>query len=217
MSQNNSTPLKIKAKLGFHGVLDTELVKALTVAYNGLLHNPAFPNTPVDLAVYKAGIDTLSSLIADAEDGGTKAITAKDKQRVVMIKMYTLLGHYAESACNDDPAIFSTSGFTPVTTVRTAAKPLTEAKFGSIDRGSNSGEIVVKPQSEPGVLTFDVRFALESAGGVLGTWTVVTIAGPKKTTITGLTALGTYHFQIRAFGKVGGYTDWMDSKTLVCL
>jgi hypothetical protein len=217
MSQSNSTPLKIKAKLGFHGVLDTELVKALTVAYNGLLHNPAFPNTPVDLAVYKAGIDTLASLIVDAEDGGTKAITAKNKQRVVMIKMYTLLGHYAESACNDDPAIFSTSGFTPVTNVRTAAKPLTEAKFSWIDRGSNSGEIVVKPESQPGVLTFDVRFALEGTGGVLGAWAVITIAGAKKTTITGLTALGTYHFQIRAFGKVGGYTDWMDSKTFICL
>src|SRR5689334_8400668 len=161
---NNSTPLKIKAKLGFHGVLDSEVVKALGVAYNALLHNPAFPNPPVDLSVYKAGIDTLASLVVDAEDGGTKAIKAKDKQRIAMIKMYTLLGHYAEGACNDDPAIFSTSGFTPVTNVRAAAKPLTEAKFSSIDRGSNSGGIVVKPESQPGVLTFDVRFALESAG-----------------------------------------------------
>ena len=46
MMSNNSTPSKIKAKLGFHGVLDSEVVKTLTVAYNGLLHNPAFPNTP---------------------------------------------------------------------------------------------------------------------------------------------------------------------------
>ena len=216
MPNTNSTPSKIKAKLGFHGVLDSEVVKALTVAYNGLLHNPAFPNTPIDLAVYKAGIDTLAALVVDAEDGGKKAIKAKDKQRVVMIKMYTQLGQYAQSACNDDPAIFSTSGFTPVTNVRTAAKPLTEAKFNSIDRGNNGGEAAVKPAGQPGVLTFDVRYALEGAGGVLGPWTVVTIAGPRKTTITGLTVTGIYHFQIRAFGKVGGYTDWMDSKTFIC-
>ena len=213
---NNSTPSKIKAKLGFHGVLDSEVVKALTVAYNGFLHNPAFPNPPVDLAIYKAGIDTLAALVVDAEDGGTKAIKAKDKQRVVMIKMYTLLGQYAGSACNDDPAIFSTSGFTPLSNVRVAPKPLTEAKFSSIDRGNNSGEVVVKPEGQTGVLTFDVHFALEGAGGVLGPWTVVTIAGPRKTTITGLTVTGIYHFQIRAFGKVGGYTDWMDSKTFIC-
>ena len=215
MSNHNSTPSKIKAKLGLHGVLDSEVVKALTVAYNGFLHNPAFPNTPVDLAIYKAGIDTLAALVVDAEDGGTKAIKAKDKQRVVMIKMYTLLGHYAESACNDDPAIFSTSGFTPVLNVKTAPKPLTEAKFSSIDRGNNSGEVVVKPAGQTGVLTFDVHYALEGAGGVFGPWTVVTIAGPRKTTITGLTVTGIYHFQIRAFGKVGGYTDWMDSKTFI--
>ena len=213
---NNSTPSKIKAKLGFHGVLDSEVVKTLTVAYNGLLHNPAFPNTPVDLAIYKAGIDTLAALVVDAEDGGTKAIKAKDKQRVVMIKMYTLLGQYAGSACNDDPAIFSTSGFTPVSNLRMAPQPLTEAKFSSIDRGNNSGEVVVKPEGQTGVLTFDVRYALEGAGGVLGPWTVITIAGPRKTTITGLTVTGIYHFQIRAFGKVGGYTDWMDSKTFIC-
>ena len=53
---NNSTPSKIKAKLGLHGVLDSEVVKTLTVAYNGLLHNPAFPNTPVDLAIYKVNL-----------------------------------------------------------------------------------------------------------------------------------------------------------------
>ena len=215
MPNTNSTPSKIKAKLGLHGVLDSEVVKTLTVAYNGLLHNPAFPNTPVDLSVYKAGIDTLAALVVDAEDGGTKAIKAKDKQRVVMIKMYTQLGHYAGSACNDDPAIFSTSGFTPASSVKTKPKPLTEAKFSWIDRGNNGGEAAVKPEGQPGVLTFDVRFALEGAGGVLGPWTVVTIAGPRKTIITGLTVTGIYHFQIRAFGKVGGYTDWMDSKTFI--
>jgi hypothetical protein len=47
MPNTNSTPTKIKAKLGLHGVLDTEVVKALTLAYNGLLNNPAFPTTPV--------------------------------------------------------------------------------------------------------------------------------------------------------------------------
>src|SRR5438067_2251665 len=143
---NNSTPSKIKARLGFHGVLDSEVVKMLTVAYNGLLHNPTFPNTPVDLAIYKADIDTLAALIVDAEDSNTKAIKTKDKQRIVMIKMYTLLGHYLENACNDDPAIFNTSSFTPVSNVKTTPQPLTKAKFSSIDRRNNNGEIVVKPE-----------------------------------------------------------------------
>jgi hypothetical protein len=216
MPNTHSTPTKIKAKLGLHGVLDTEAVKTFTLAYNGLLNNPAFTNTPVDLAKYKAGIDSFAALVLDAADGGKKAIKAKDKQRVVVIKMYTQLGHYVEGACNDDPAVFATSGFTAVPNTRTAPQPLTEAKFNFIDRGPGSGQVVVKPEGQKGVLTFDVRYALEGAGGVLGPWTTVTIAGPRKTIITGLTMAGIYHFQIRAFGKLGGYTDWMDSKTFIC-
>src|SRR5215831_5738578 len=129
MEQTASTPTHIKAKLGMHGVSDMDFVKALIASYNGVLGNPAYPNPPFDLSVYKAGIDKFSALIIDAEDGGKKAISAKDKQRVVVIKMYTQLGHYVESACNDDPAVFHTSGFTQqAPKIRTAAQPLTEAK-----------------------------------------------------------------------------------------
>ena len=216
MPNTNSTPIKIKAKLGLHGVLDTEAVKTFTLAYNGLLKNPAFPTPPVDLDKYKSGIDSFAALVLNAADGGKTVIKAKDKQRVVVIKMYTQLGHYVEGACNDDPAVFATSGFTAVPNTRTAPQPLTEAKFSFIDRGPGSGQVVVKPEGQKGVLTFDVRYALEGAGGVLGPWTTVTIAGPRKTIITGLTMAGIYHFQIRAFGKLGGYTDWMDSKTFIC-
>jgi hypothetical protein len=41
---------------------------------------------PVDLVSYKAGIDKFSALIIDAEDGGKKATSAKDKQRVAVIE-----------------------------------------------------------------------------------------------------------------------------------
>ena len=215
MSNHNSTPTKIKAKLGLHGVLDSEVVKALTVAYNGLLHNPAFPNAPVDLAVYKAGIDTFASLIVDAEDGGTRAIKAKDKQRLVVIKMYALLGHYVEGACNGDLATFNTSGFTQaLKPVKTPPVPLTEAAFSSIDRGANSGDVVVQPLKQTGAVAFDVRYALQGAGGTLGPWTTVTTTKARKVKISGLTMAGIYQFQIRALGVLG-YTDWMDTKTFV--
>ena len=213
--KTNSTPTKIKTKLGLHKVSDTDTVKALMASYQGLLNNPKFPNLPVDLATYKSGIDLFSALIIDAEDGGKKAISAKDKQRVVVIKMYTLLGHYVEIACNDDLATFNTSGFTQVAPkVKTAPQPLTEAKFSSIDRGANSGDVVVQPESQTGAVAFDVRYALQGAGGVLGPWTTVTVTKAKKVTISGLTLAGIYHFQIRALGVLG-YTDWMDPKTFV--
>jgi hypothetical protein len=214
MAKAKSTPTEIKAKLGLHGVSDTDTVKALMTAYEGLLNNPKYPTPPVDLPTYKAGIDQYSALIIDAADGGKKAKSAMDKQRGVVIKMYTQLGHYVEAACNDDLATFATSGFTQQVKTKTAAAPLTQAGFNSIDRGPNSGDAVVKPEHQPGVKAFDVRYALEGAGGALGPWTVVTLTSSKKSTIHGLTPAGTYQFQIRALGKLG-YTDWLDTKTFV--
>jgi hypothetical protein len=214
MAKAKSTPTEIKAKLGLHGVSDTDTVKALMTAYEGLLKNPKYPAPPVDLAIYKAGIDQYSALIIDAADGGKKAKSAMNKQRGVVIKMYTQLGHYVEAACNDDLATFNTSGFTQQVKTKTAAAPLTGVRFNSIDRGPNSGDAVVKPEHQPGVKAFDVRYALEGTGGALGPWTVVTRTSSKKSTIHGLTPAGTYQFQIRALGKLG-YTDWLDTKTFV--
>ena len=112
-------------------------------------------------------------------------------------------------------ATFITSGFTQAAVkTKTAPQPLTEAKFSSIDRGPNSGDAVVKPENQTGAIAFDVRYALEGAGGVLVSWTTITITRPKKVTISGLTLLGIYHFQIRALG-IWGYTDWMDPKTFI--
>ena len=213
--KTKSTPHQIKAKLGLHGVSDVETAKTLMAAYNGVLNNPAYSNPPVALATFKAGIDLYDALIVDAEDGGKRAKSALNKQRGVVITMYTELGHYVEAACNGDLATFITSGFTQAAVkTRTAPAPLTEAKFSSIDRGPNSGDAVVKPENQAGAIAFDVRYALEGNGGVLGSWTVVTITRPKKVTISGLTLAGIYHFQIRALGVLG-YTDWMDSKTFV--
>jgi hypothetical protein len=205
---------KIKAILGFHGVSDSDVLKAGNTAYNGLLNNAAFPNTPVPLPIFRQGLDSFSALIVDAEDGGKKSISAKDKQRAAVIKMYVQLGHYVEAACNDDLATFNTSGFKAASKTRTAPQPLVQAKFSSIDRGPNSGQAVVKVEKQTGAIAYDVHYALEGTGGALGPWTTVTLTGPKKATISGLTPAGIYQFQVRALGKLG-YTDWSPSMTFI--
>ena len=216
MAKNTaSTATHIKAKLGMHGVSDMDLAKALMASYDGVLNNPAYPNSPFDLASYKVQTDKFSALVIDAEDGGKKATSAKNKQRVAVIKMYTQLGHYVEAACNDDMATFNTSGFAQAAKpVKTPPAPLTEAAFSSIDRGPNSGDVVVLPEKQTSAVAFDVRYALQGAGGALGPWTTVTIVKSKRVTISGLTMAGVYQFQIRALGVLG-YTDWMDPKTFV--
>jgi hypothetical protein len=91
---------------------------------------------------------------------------------------------------------------------------LAPAKFSSIDRGPNSGQAVVKVESQTGAIAFDVHFALEGTGGVLGSWTTMTLTSSKKVIVSGLTPAGTNQFQVRALGKLG-YTDWSPSMTFI--
>ena len=189
---------KIKAKLGFNGVTDSDVLKACNTAYNGVLNNTSFPNSPVALSTFRQELDSFSALIVDAEDGGKKSITAKNKQRAAVIKSYVQLGHYVEAACNDDPAIFATSGFTAASNTRTAPQPLGAETFDSIDRGPNSGQAVLKVESQTGAVAYFVQYALEGAGGILGPWNTMTLTSPRKVTISGLTPAGTYQFQVRA-------------------
>ena len=108
-----STQKKIKAVLGFHGVSDVDLLKRLNTVHDSMVGNPSFPKPPVDLAVFKTAIDTFTTMVTDAADGGKRAVSAKNKQRIAVIKLYTQLGHYVEAASDNDMATFSTSGSFP--------------------------------------------------------------------------------------------------------
>src|SRR5437867_12781156 len=98
METINNVIKKIKAILGFHGVSDSDVPQACNTAYSGLLNNTAYPNTPVPLPVFRQALDSFTALIVDAEDGGKKSISSKDKQRRPVRKMYESLGHYLEGA-----------------------------------------------------------------------------------------------------------------------
>src|SRR5207302_10387456 len=92
--------------------------------------------------------------------GGKKAISAKNKQREVMIKEVMLLGHYVEARCNDDLATFNTSGFVAASTTRTAPQPLPPATIAWIDRGSATGEVVVKVTRLSKAVSYDLRYGV---------------------------------------------------------
>jgi hypothetical protein len=207
---------KLKALLGFRGMSDTDLIQQLINVAKGLTGNSNFPNTPVDLATFKSGIDTLTVLVTDAADGGNKAITAKNKQREAMIKQVTLLGHYVEMASNDDPAVFATSGFVAASAARVPPQPLPPASMDWIDRGSVTGSVVVKVKALPKAVNYDLHYGVVTTPGTLPiSWTLLTLAGSKAVTIWNLTPGATYAFQVRALGRLG-YTDWSDPITFIC-
>ena len=110
MATINNLIKKIKAILNFHGVSDSDVLKAGNTAHNGLLNNTAYPNPTVPLPAFRQALDSFSALIVDAEDGGKRSVSALREQRAAVIKLYASLGHYVEAACNENMATFITSG-----------------------------------------------------------------------------------------------------------
>jgi hypothetical protein len=207
---------KLKALLGFHGTSDPDLLKQFNTVYNGMNGNSKFPTPPVDMVTFKSGIDTFTVLVTDAADGGKKAIGAKNKQREVMIKQVTLLGHYVEMACDDDLATFNTSGFVAAPTSKVPPQPLPPASIQWIDRGPATGDVVVKIKGLPKAVSFDLHYGIVVNPGTLpASWTTLNLPGSKKITISNLTPGGNYAFQVRALGRLG-YTNWSDPIMFIC-
>ena len=189
MRNANSTAIKIKAKLAFHDVADADALQQFHAVLQGMKNNLSYPNPPVDMATYEKGVDSFGMLLTDAQDGGKKAISAKDRQR--------------------------TSGFIAVSKTRTAPQPLAGSSFQWIDRGPNSGEIEVKIAALIGAIVYELRYTLVANGGATGPSTTLTLTSPRKLIITGLTPAGTYQFQVRALGKLG-FNDWSTPMTFIC-
>jgi hypothetical protein len=168
------------------------------------------------MATLRAAIDSYNTLTIDALDGGKKAISAKRKQREVVIKIATQLGHYVQATSNNDLATFNTSGFIAASNTRVPPQPLPPASFKWIDHGPTSGSILVRVTAIPGAVAYDVRYAVAGAGGALGSWVSTTLPGSKTATINNLTPGSTYAFQVRALGRLG-YTDWSDSMNFICI
>jgi hypothetical protein len=224
---------KIKPLLNFGKLTDNDLLKRLLSIHDGMKGNKAFPAPPVDMATFKAAIDSFNTLSTDALDGGKKAVSAKRKQREVVIKMATQLGHYVWAQSNNDLATFNTSGFQVAQNTRLPAQPLSQAAIQYVDRGANSGQVVFKPKTLKGALSYEVRYAVVPSGTATpaasgvgpaagaapvpapAPWTTIMLPGPKTATISNLIPGATYQFQVRGFGKLG-YSDWSDPANFIC-
>ena len=107
----------------------------------------------------------------------------------------------------------STSGFQPASTTKTRTEPLSE-KIRKIDRGPNSGQIVIWVRRVPRASSYEIRYAAAS-GPTPTQWTSVGVPQVKTpATVTGLTPGTTYNFQARALTREG-YTDWTDSISFI--
>jgi hypothetical protein len=132
---SNSKVPKIKPVEGYSKMPNPQVITRALGVYTGLNGNLNFTTLPVALTDFKAQIDSVSALMAEAIDGSKKVIAELNKQMRALIKMMRALGRYVELNCKDDIAIFKTSGFEPVSGTKPTPATLTE-KIRSVAHGS---------------------------------------------------------------------------------
>src|SRR5207244_6717872 len=98
---------KLKVLFDFLRLPSDGLVSRLTQIHDKMAGNPAFPNTPIDLAVFLTAISTFSASVVVALDGSKQAKAIMKKQREGLVKMAEQLGHSVEAASSNVPVTFT--------------------------------------------------------------------------------------------------------------
>jgi len=208
-------PASLKAVTGFGKLDPNALANMAHHIAQGIGGNPVyFPNPPIDPAALDASGNTLAEAVLAAMDGGKKAKTVVKQQRKLIVQDLNLLAVFVQNVCNDDPLIFEASGFTLKPSGKSAPQPVAVPSFRSLDFGMNSGEIVVAVKSVAGAKSYLIRYAVMN-GTTPGPWTTVPAATTRKAiTVSGLTPITMYGFQVQALGVLG-YSDWSTTETIV--
>jgi hypothetical protein len=210
----------IKAVVNHRALSAADVLSTSNGICTKVYNNPNFappqaPAPPVEEATLRAANAALAEADAAALDGGKQAITQRNHQKEVVVRLLKQLAHYVEENCKDDMTIFLSSGFTAVPSTKTTTPPVSES-FRKIEAGRNSGEVVITLMKYAHAKSYEVRTA-QVVNGVPGQWATQLIADTRPpTTIAGLTPGATYVFQARAVTKAG-CTDWSDSVTRIVI
>jgi hypothetical protein len=201
----------IRARLGFRKMSDNDVLARSTNIANSIGGNASFPAPPVDINTFKILLGSYAAAIAEALDGGSKAIAVRNTLREAVIQDLRLLAIYAESVAKRDMAIFLSSGFIPVTITRTPVQSLLPPTVRKVNQGPISGQLLVTVSGVAGARSCDMRYGIQVAGTTPTTWIIVAPVGLRgPVSVDNLTPGTIYAFQVRAL-NAAGYSDWSDS------
>ena len=160
----------IHAVMGFAGLIDSKLLLLANGVLKALTGNAAFPTPTISLATFATDIATFSNAAAAALDGGKNAKSARDKAKKVLVTDLKQLAMYVQTNCNDEIAVFNTSGFTAKAKSSTSSGPVGVPTIKSLDYGTVPGQILVSIKSTPGAKSYNLRFGQMPAAAATG-WT----------------------------------------------
>jgi hypothetical protein len=207
---------KIRPLLGFSRMSDNDILFRGRAVLDGLTGNPAYPNPSVDLAAFGGALGRYAAAIGETLDGGKKATAEKNRLREEVIQMMQQLGHYVQAKCENDIALFTSSGFAPVPTSLAPPQSLPQPSILKIDQGDSGQLLVSITPLYRKARSYELRYAALTSDGTPGPWTTIALTKARPAVrVDNLTPATTYAFQVRALGH-RGFTDWSDSATRMC-
>lgn len=209
---STSTTKKARVAMIFNRLTADQLVSAGTAAVSGLDGNPKLTTLPVSIADLKAELQTFSTAVAAAQDGGKKAVAEKNKQFKAFVKMLRKEAMYVEEVAGTDPTVITTAGF-QVMTGPIPLPPLTKPVIQKVvQKGTGEQQVVAGPQS--GTRMLEIQSGEAGPNNTPpAAWTTMQAASARPApVVSGLTPGKVYVFQVRAYGK-SGWTEWSDPVT----
>jgi len=143
--------------MAFKAITDANLIVLANGVLKGLTGNASFPSPTVPLTTFENDIPAYSNAVTAALDGGKSAKSAREQAKTAVVKDLRQLAMYVESHCNDEMAIFTTSGFT-ARAKPSASGPVDVPTFKSLDYGVHPGQILAWIKSVPGAKAYNMRY-----------------------------------------------------------
>ncbi|HEY2384355.1 MAG TPA: fibronectin type III domain-containing protein [Terriglobia bacterium] len=206
---SNSTTKLARVAMIFNRLTPDQLVSAGTAAVNGMDGNPKLTAPPIAIADLKGGLQSLSTSVAAAQDGGKTAIAERNKQFRAFVKMLKKEAVYVEDVSGTDPTVITAAGF-QVMAGPTPAPPLIKSVVEKlVQDGPGQQKVFVEPQA--GTRMLEIQSGEQGPNNTPpASWTTIQAPSARPApVVSGLTPGKVYVFQARAFGK-SGWSEWSD-------
>jgi hypothetical protein len=210
---------RIRVRIDYSKVPHAAYLIFVGAVIKNMTGNPHFPNSPIDLAVLSALLEKYRHLVSAADDGSKTVIAQRNSLRNQIDGLVRQIAFYVEAACDNDRAIFATSGFEALPDSYAPAEHLPPQRIVKLVHGANSGIIrVYLPPSYRKIKYVQIRFGIvPDPTTPPDSWAIETFAAARNPyTIGNLKPGAMYAFQVRAAGTLGS-TDWSDSAILICI
>jgi hypothetical protein len=159
----------IRALVGFTRMSSTELFTYARAVVLGMTGNVAYPDPPIDIAIFAAAVTALNDALINAMDGSKSAMVARDAARETVVRYMRQLATYVEVKSDGDMATFISSGFRPK--IKGASRPVSTDPFiRKIVRGPKSGILSVYIKASSVASSYFLRYSVLD-GYATGPWT----------------------------------------------